>query len=187
MPPLDEKGAKIKTDQASIAKAMGMLQKFFDEFQRDKMLRATDISVMFLSLTGDRNQFEHKSKQISKLPAPKTVSEIKHFGGKAKVELTQEAVTLSNNVLGFVPAAQSLYERMIRAMGDTGKVFSLLSDIMNRNAALFKESAVAHEKIDVRDFAGGDITGSAERLRTCSTRCGRCRRTLRRCTRNMRC
>eukprot|EP01022_Parablepharisma_sp_SALTPOND_P017252 TRINITY_DN2720_c4_g1_i1.p3 TRINITY_DN2720_c4_g1~~TRINITY_DN2720_c4_g1_i1.p3 ORF type:complete len:812 (-),score=166.49 TRINITY_DN2720_c4_g1_i1:4303-6738(-) len=152
IPPLDKKWAKDKTDPKWISEASSRMQKFFTELQRDPMLRSTEMTYYFLALT-ERVQYDNKIKAFSKAHAPGNVSEIKHFAGKAKVELSPEIVQLSNNWLGYAPAAKQLYEKMEKSMNETDKVMSLLGEMMGKNAALFKEFAVLHEKVECSELA----------------------------------
>lgn len=85
---MHKEGAKIKNkDNKMIGKSRRLLQRFFSELQRDRTLRSSEITYYFLSLN-EKVQFEKRIKEINKWPAPKKIAEIKHFDGKAKIEVT---------------------------------------------------------------------------------------------------
>jgi hypothetical protein len=47
---------------------------------KNPVLKSTDLLYSFLNIP-DYQTFEKKKKEITKIPAPQTVEEIKHFGG----------------------------------------------------------------------------------------------------------
>lgn len=104
---------------------------------------------MFFSIA-DRVAFEKRKKEISKLPSPKNIYEIKQFGGVAHVGVNPEKVNFARYLGAYVPACQILYEKLQLATSDVAKVMRTLSDAFGREGEIFKELAMAHATIDVR-------------------------------------
>ena len=106
MPPLNKKGIKSKIKTKLIHKRVGWLQKFFDEIQRNKMVKSIDFFIMFLSMT-DKNEFEKKKKQIVKISDPKKLEEIKHLEGRAIVKVDSGKSILGRTILQFSTGIQT--------------------------------------------------------------------------------
>ena len=132
----------------AITKRVAWLQKFFDEVQRDKMVRSIDFFVMFFSLP-DRQAFEKRKKEIAKIPAPKVPQDIKHFGGKANVSVTAEKANLGRNIVTYGPLCQSLYEKLIKANEDTVKIMRVLAEAYSHEAEIYKDLSLVHASIEV--------------------------------------
>lgn len=132
----------------AVNKRVIWLQKFFDELQRDRLVRSIDFFVAFFSV-GDRGAFERKKKEVSKLPNPRVPQEVKHFGGKVNVAVTEEKVVTGKNIASFAPLCQSLYDKLIKANEDTVKIMRVLAEAFNREADIYKDLAYAYASIEV--------------------------------------
>ena len=129
-------------------KRVKWLQQFFDELQRDQTLRSSEIFYLFFSLA-QKTQFDSKKKDITKLPAPKTVFEMKHLKGKADAEVNEHKIRLCRNIGVYSQGGQNLYIQLLASTNNTVKVMQLLSDSLARNADLFKQVGLAHAMIEV--------------------------------------
>lgn len=145
---MNKKGLKSKTLPKAITKRVGWMQKFFDELQRDKKLRSADFFSTFFSLK-EKSAFEKSKKEISKLPSPKDVPEIKHFDGIAQVGVSAEKVLASRNISSYVPNCQSLYDKLAKANEETVKAMRFLEEAFIREADVFRELSLAHAAIQV--------------------------------------
>lgn len=145
---LSKEGATDKKTQGALQKAMRILQRFFTELQRDKTLRSADICYYFLSLD-QRVQFDKKVKEINKLQAPKNILEIKHFEGKAKIEVTPQMAELSQNISNAIPKIDFIYTKFLKAVEETEIKQKALMDQYAWNSELFKEFAQTYENIEV--------------------------------------
>ena len=112
------------------------------------MVRSTDLFLCFFALT-DRSSFERKKKDLTKLPGPRSLAEVKHFGGKANVSITQEKVALGHNINSFGIVIQGLYDKLAKANDDTVKITRLLAEAYSREAETFKELSMAYASIEV--------------------------------------
>jgi hypothetical protein len=112
------------------------------------MVRSVDFFVMFFSLA-DRPAFEKKKKDINKLQAPKGPADIKHYGGKVDVSITNEKISVGRNIASFGPICQTLYEKVIKADEDTVKIMRVLSEAFHREADLYKDLACTYASIEV--------------------------------------
>lgn len=128
-------------------KRVTWLQKFFDELQRDKLLRSSDIFRFFFS-TIQKPQFDARKKELTKIPAPKNILEHKHFKGVAQTGLSDKKLDVARNIGLYTQACQNLYAKIIVATDDTVKLIKLVSDAFARNAELFKEIAAIHSEIE---------------------------------------
>ncbi len=127
---------------------MGWLQKFFDELQRDKMVRSVEFFTAFFSVV-DRGVFEKCKKEVAKLSTPRVPLGVKHMGGKANVSVTAEKVAAGKNISTFSILCQGLYDKLMKANDDTVKIMRVLSEAYNREADIYKDLACAYASIDV--------------------------------------
>ena len=127
---------------------MRLLQRFFTELQRDKTLRSADICYYFLSLD-QKVQFDKKVKEINKLQAPKNILEIKHFEGKAKIEVNPQMAELSQNMSNAIPRIDFINTKFLKAVEETEVKMKSLMDQYAWNAELFKEFAQTYQTIEV--------------------------------------
>jgi len=134
--------------EKAIKKRVGWMQKFFDELQRDKVLKSSDIFIAFFSIP-DKPTFEKKKKEICKRQGPKTILDIPHFEGKANVAISSGKVNLAHNIANYVPNCQTLYDKLIKANEDTVKAMRLLAESYIREAEICKELSLSHATIQV--------------------------------------
>lgn len=111
-------------------------------------MRSSDLFLYFFSVT-DKVLFEKKKKDISKLPAPKDIYEVKHFEGKSAVSVTAERITTGKNITSYVPTTQILYDKLMKANDDTVKIMRVLVDAFNREADIYKDLTLANSAIGV--------------------------------------
>lgn len=130
---------------------MKILQKFFSELQRDKVLRSVDICYYFLYLD-QKVQFDAKVKEINKAQVPRDISEIKHQGGKTKIEVTPQLAELGQNIINAVPKIDFIYLKFLKAIEDTENRMEMLSDQFAFNCELFREFSNTYQSIEVIKF-----------------------------------
>jgi hypothetical protein len=127
-----------------------LLQKFFDELQRDKMLRSVSFFIAFLSMA-DNKAFEKKKKDLVKVPSPKDPQDIGHLGGQTSVGVTAEKVLAQRGISSWVPSCQGLYDKLIKANEETVKIMRALVESYNKQSEIYKELALSHASIEVID------------------------------------
>ena len=115
------------------------------------MVRSVEFFVTFFSLA-DRAAFERKKKDVNKLPTPRGPQEIKHFGGKASISITNDKANLGKNIWTFGPLCQALHEKIIKADEETVKIMRLLSEALIREVELYKDLSLAYASIEVFPF-----------------------------------
>lgn len=113
------------------------------------MLRSVDFFCAFFSIT-EKSTFEKKKKEISKLPSPKDVLEIRHLGGQTAVGVTAEKVLAERGISSWVPTCQGLYDKLIKANDETVKIMRALVESYNKQSEIYKELALAHSSIEVK-------------------------------------
>lgn len=112
------------------------------------MIRTSDLFLFFFSVT-DKNVFEKKKKDITKFPAPKDITDVKHFDGKANVAVTKETITAGRAISSYVPLCQGLYDKLMKANEDTVKIMKVLVEAFNREAEIYRDLTLANASIDV--------------------------------------
>ncbi len=127
---------------------MCWLQRFFEELQRDRTLRSTDLFQMFLSVQS-RKEFDAKVKAISKLPAPRNVSLIKSLEGQADTTLNSHKKMLANAVRLHAQNTPTIYHNLIVSMTDTSKIVKRLTDALARDANLCRMMSLSYASIEV--------------------------------------
>jgi hypothetical protein len=97
----------------------------------------------------DKKAFEARKKQIRKQAAPKSVTEMRHLGGKFDNELSPHKIRLSKRIVAYIQNAPGLYQQLMGNIDTTSKAISLLSDCFSKNADIFKRLGMAHADIEV--------------------------------------
>jgi len=129
-------------------KRIQWLQSFFDELQRDKILRSSEFFSAFLSLP-QKPQWETKKKEFTKMAVPKNFADIKHFGGKCDIQFDERKIKLAKNIVNYMTNGQATYQQIVTAVDSTTKIILLLSDALARNADLFKHFSLLHADVEV--------------------------------------
>lgn len=146
---MNKLGEKTKTASNAVFKRRKWLQQFFDELQRDKTLRSSEITYYFLSLK-EVVQFEKKKKEFNQVPKIARISDIKHLEKKANIGLSNEKQYKAKNISQYVENCTQGYSKLNVSMDETVKALRTLSDCFSSNSKIFKEMAVLHASIDVK-------------------------------------
>lgn len=129
-------------------KRVSWLQNFFTELQRYKTFRSSEIFQAFIS-TSDEKKFEAMKKQIKKMPAPKSLADLRLLGGKFNCDMEIRKMQLSNNIAQYVKQTQPLYKELADAICATTSTMLLLSDAFAKNAEIVKDLIFVHANIEV--------------------------------------
>lgn len=97
-------------------KRMRMFQRFLQAITRSEILKTSKEFHYFLTET-DQTRFEKNCKTIQTSGAKKQISEFLIEGGKANVELNQEAVVFCAKAKDYYQRQQELFQECI----DVGK------------------------------------------------------------------
>jgi hypothetical protein len=129
-------------------KRVTWLQDFLTELQRDRTLRSSEVFNCFANIT-DKAQFDRKAKELAKAKGPRIIEEIKLLNADSAVGVNEHKDQIARNIGYYTQACPSLYTKLIQANEDTTKIIRLLSDAFARNAAIYKDLAIAHVAIEV--------------------------------------
>ena len=89
IPPLGKSSFFINTDDYTISKRVGILQKFMTELVTHPLLRNSQILYDFLSIE-DKKEFSNKKEVYNALSIPNKIEEMKTLSGEINVEINNE-------------------------------------------------------------------------------------------------
>lgn len=151
MPPLNKKGEKNKTAPKALMKRVSWLQDFFTELQRNKTFRTSEIFQSFMSVA-DENKFKAMKKSIQKIPAIKSLTEVRLLEGKFNCDIPARKLKMATTIAQYIRDAQKLYKELCESINTTTNTMLLLSDAFAKNTEIFKDLELVHTEIEVNAY-----------------------------------
>ena len=129
-------------------KRVKWLQDFFNELQRSKTFRSSEVFQVFIGVE-ERSKFEKMKKQIRKIPAFNNLTEVRLLTGEFAVDLTTHKVRLASNIQEYVRLIQKLYKELVESINITANTMLLLSDSLAKNSDIMKDIGAVNSDIEV--------------------------------------
>lgn len=148
MPPLNKKGEKTKTIPKALMKRVSWLQDFFNELQRNKTFRTSEIFQSFMSVA-DESKFKAMKKSIQKMPAIKSLVDVRLLEGKFNCDISPKKLKMATTIAQYIRDAQKLYKELYVSINTTTNTMLLLSDSFAKNTEILKDLELVHTEIEV--------------------------------------
>jgi lysophospholipase L1-like esterase len=129
-------------------KRVKWLQDFFNDLQRNKTFRSSEVFQVFISVE-EKTKFENMKKQIRKLPAFNNLAEVRLLTGEFAVDLSTHKMKLANNMQEYVRLIQKLYKELAESINVTANTMLILSDALAKNSDVMKDLGTVNTDIEV--------------------------------------
>lgn len=129
-------------------KNLKWMQDFFNDLQRSKTFRSSEVFQVFISVE-DKPRFENMKKKINKLPTVSNLAELRLLKGEFAVDMTEHKLRLAGNMQEYVRLIQKLYKELIDSVNDTSNIMLLLSDSLAKNSDIMKNIGTVNADMEV--------------------------------------